>query len=130
VSEIGEGVLVVLPLQGSETALRVGLAVNLEKDMFEVLRWQNSLLMAESDLHRDDEMAYLKHIESCLLGSLGQEESGSLMRRVMLLAHILLLGRLMHQRPLEREDGRERHLPGQHFSWPVGAQLPVVPSNR
>jgi len=119
----------------SETALRVGLAGNPEKVVLEVLRWRNLLLIALRDPHRDGETASPKRIESCFLGfveqeELAQREQDSLMRSVVLLAHILL-GHPMHQSSsLEREDGREKHLQGQHFSWPGGVQLPVVPSNR
>lgn len=102
--------------------------------MLEVLRWQNLLLMAERDPHRGDETASPKCIESYSLGfveqkELAQREPHSLMRSVVRLVHIHL-GRPIHSSPLEREDGREKHLQGRHFSWPGGVQIPVVPSNR
>lgn len=94
--------------------------------MLEALRWQNLRLIAERDPHRDDETACSKHIESCSLGfveqkELAQRELDSSVGSVLLLAHILL-GLPMHRSPpLEDEDGREKHLRGQHFSWPGGA---------
>jgi len=121
VNEIGcysDDVLAVPPLQGSETALRVGLAGNPE--MLEVLRWQNLSLMAA---HRDSETACPMCIGSCLLGVVKREEPaqlplGSLVQSVVLLAHILLD---RHQRPLECEDERGKHLQDRHFSWLFGA---------
>lgn len=85
-----------------------------------MLRWRNWLLMAEPDPLREDQTACLKRIESCLLGFVEQEELGSLMESVVLSARMVLLDRPMHQSSLEREDGREKHLRGQYFSWPVG----------
>lgn len=113
----------------------MGLAGNPEKETYEVLRWQNLLLIAERDPHRDDETACPKRIGSWFLGFVEQEELAQReldfsMGSVVLLAHILL-GLPMHRSPpLEYEVGREKHLRGQHFSLPGGAQLPVVPSNR
>jgi hypothetical protein len=89
--------------------------------MLVMLRWKNLSLMAECDSDRDSEMACPMYIVSFLLGLGGQgevaeRELGSLVRSVVLLAHILL-GR--HQRPLERGDGRGKHLRGRCFSWLV-----------
>lgn len=84
-----------------------------------MLSWRNLLLMAEPDPLREDETACLKRIESCLLGFV-EQELGSSMESVVLLVRMVLLDRLMHQSSLERDDGREKHLRGQHFSWPVG----------
>lgn len=78
--QVGYGsndVLAVPPLQVSETALRGGLAGNLEKETLEVIRRLDCrilLLMAKRGSHLDSETAYPMHIESCRLGLVRQEE--------------------------------------------------------
>ena len=89
-----------------------------------MLRWQDLLLLMVRDPRRDNEKACPMRIGSCLLGlveqqELARREPGSLMRSVVLLAHILL-GRPVNQSPLEREEGRGKRLRGQHFCWLVG----------
>jgi hypothetical protein len=107
-----DDVLAVLPLQVSETAPRVGLAVDPEETQ-EGLCWLNMPLVAERD--RDNETACPVRIGSCLPALVRQEraqqEMDSLVRSVVPLVHILL-GRPIHQIPFEREGGRGKHLRG------------------